>query len=180
MSNRNKLLIILLLLTLLCSTQQQGRGLEFQPPPVDNSDSAQRGDVKVWIADLRKIYVQRSGARPRLLLRARREAGWSEGFVDPELSPNGRWLRVWRNYPVDVAGTKNVQYLVLVNIETGRRINQYDLGKVFGIKGRVMNLEWIKDKPATLHLSLDTGPELTDISELKLDLPNVILANKTK
>lgn len=134
-----------------------------------NTDYAEQHGVRVWARRRGYrdwLYVQRTGRRPRLLLSGAR----GEGFSELKLSPNGKWLMAigtLLSNPVTGEGRVE-QYGVLVQVATGRRIDESDFRELFGAD-RLLGAQWVANEPATLIFS----------DGRKIDIPDNIPANRT-
>jgi len=79
--------------------------------------------------------------------------GPHEGLSNPILSPNRKWLILKVTYPFDGLGSRVEQFYIVVNLDNGKRINQYELGK------NIISLNWIKTQKQTLLVSYTDSEE---------------------
>lgn len=128
-------LVVLACVTVSCSvSSENGRAASpaqnsqasYSPEQPNNPYTA---NANVWIEDTNKLYVRMQDGSARLVARSKKH----EGFYDPELSPNGKWVIVRTLYPNDIVGTRVSEEQALIKVSTGERIDRCDLAEKLGI-----------------------------------------------
>ena len=160
----------LLAATLCCGAQSQdSRSASPAQSPTAakvSTPAARQPEDKIWVEDAHTLYVRLPDGSARLVARSKEH----EGFYDPQLSPNGKWLIVRTLSPNDVEKTKATEDDVLINVNSGARMDSHTAAQKLGLGGKgVSDMEWVRDRPATLRFSVNhEGVE----SKTELDVPD--------